>query len=172
MRTRVAVAVIVLASLAGAAGIVVEASFGVRTPGPFGVAQPQVWALAGLLPLLAAGTALSLWRPAERVPRLLLAMATAMAHPRKLDVLREIGGGELCWEEASTSGMVWLAPCWRVTARARIRCMRILAARAGPPDCACLQTGACGGGSPLAGLAGVIITIFRGGRLPSKVTRA
>ena len=69
MRTRVAVAVIVLASLAGAAGIVVEASFGVRTPGPFGVAQPQVWALAGLLPLLAAGTALSLWRPAERVPR-------------------------------------------------------------------------------------------------------
>jgi signal transduction histidine kinase len=151
MRTRVAVAVIVLAGLAGLAGIVVEASFGVPTPGPSGVAQPQVWALAGLLPLLATGTALSLWRPAERVPRLLLAMATVMAHPRKLDVLREIGGGELCWEEASTSGMVWLAPCWRVTARAGIRCMRILAARAGPPDCACPQTGACGGGSPLAG---------------------
>jgi hypothetical protein len=168
MRTRVAVAVIVLAGLAG---IVVEASFGVPTPGPFGVAQPQVWALAGLLPLLATGTALSLWRPAERVPRL-LAMATAMAHPRKLDVLREIGGGELCWEEASTSGMVWLAPCWHVTARARIRCMRILAARADPPDCACLQTGACSGGSPLADVVRMIITIFGGGRLPSKVTRA
>ena len=49
MRTRVAVAVIVLAGLAGAAGIVVEASFGVPAPGPFGVAQPQVWALAGLV---------------------------------------------------------------------------------------------------------------------------
>jgi hypothetical protein len=170
MRTRVAVAVIVLASLAGLAGIVVKASFDVPTPGPFGVAQPQVWALAGLLPLLATGTALSLWRPAERVPRLLLAMATAMAHPRKLDVLREIGGGDLWWEEARTSGMVRLAPCRRVTARGRIRCMRILAARAGPPDCTCLQAGACGGRSPLAGVVLVIITIVRGGRLPSKVT--
>jgi hypothetical protein len=169
MRTRVAVAVIVLA---GAAGIVVEASSGVPAPGPFGVAQPQVWALAGLLPLLAAGTALSLWRPAERVPRLLLAMATATAHPAKLDVLREIGGGDLCWEEASTSGIVWLAPCWRVTARARIRCMRILAARAGSPDCACLPARACAGGPPLAGMVLMIITIFRGGRLPSKATRA
>ena len=108
MRTR---AVVVLAVLIGTAGIVVEAFFGARTPGPFGVAQPQVRALAGLLPLLATGTALSLRRPAERVPRLLLAMPTVMAHPRKLDVLREIGGGELCWEEASTSGMVRLAPC-------------------------------------------------------------
>jgi hypothetical protein len=172
MRTRVAVAVIAAAGLAGLAGIAVGASFGVPAPGPSGVAQPQVWALAGLLPLLATGTALRLRRPAERVPPLLLAMATAMAHPRKPGVLREIGGGDLCWEEASTSGMIRLAPCWRVTARARIRCMRILAARAGPPDCACLQAGACGGGSPLPGVVLVIITIFRRGRLPSKVTRA
>ena len=94
MRMRLAVAVIVPAVLAGAAGIVAEASFGVSVPGPFGVAQPQVRVrvLAGLLPLLATGAALSLWRPAERDPRLLLAMATAMAHPAELDVLREIGG--------------------------------------------------------------------------------
>jgi len=32
--------------------------------------------------------------------------------------------------------------------------------------------GACGRGSPLAGMVLVIITIFRGGRLPSEVTRA
>jgi hypothetical protein len=92
MRMRLAVAVIVPAVLAGAAGIVAEASFGVSVPGPFGVAQPQVRVLAGLLPLLATGAALSLWRPAERDPRLLLAMAIAMAHPAELDVLREIGG--------------------------------------------------------------------------------
>ncbi len=49
---------------------------------------------------------------------------------------------------------------------------RILAARVGPPDCACLRTGACDGGSPMAALVLVIITIFRGGRLPLEVTRA
>lgn len=91
MRMRPAVAVIAPAALAGA-GIVAEASFGVSVPGLFGVAQPQVRVLAGLFPLLATGAALSLWRPAERDPRLLLAMATAMAHPAELDVLREIGG--------------------------------------------------------------------------------
>jgi hypothetical protein len=79
MRTRPPVAVTVLAARAGAAGIVAEAAFGIPTPMRLGVAQPQVWALAGLLPLLAAGTALSLRRPAERVPRLLLVVATAMA---------------------------------------------------------------------------------------------
>ena len=90
MRMRLAVAVIVAAVLAGGAGIVAESSLRV----PVGVAQPQVRALAGLLPLPTTGTALSLWRPAERVPRL-LAMATAMAHLAELDVLREIGGGGL-----------------------------------------------------------------------------
>jgi hypothetical protein len=89
MRMRLAVAVIVAAVLAGAAGIVAEASLRV----PVGMAQPQVRALAGLLPLPTTGAALSLWRPAERYPRLLLAMATAMAHPAELDVLREIDGG-------------------------------------------------------------------------------
>ena len=89
------VAFVVLAAVRGPTGVVVEEFFGVRTPGAFGVAQLHVWALAGLLPLLATGTALSLWRPAERVSRL-----------------------------------------------------------------------------PLAGRIPVIITIFRGGRLPSKVRRA
>jgi len=88
MRMRLAVAVIVAAVLAGAAGIVAEASFRV----PVGVAQPQVWALVRLFPLVATGAALSLWRPAERNPQLLLATAIAMAHPAELDVLREIGG--------------------------------------------------------------------------------
>jgi hypothetical protein len=88
MRMRLAVAVIVAAVLAGTAGIVNGASLHL----PVGVAQPQVRAPAGLLPLLATGAALSLWRPAERNPQLLLAMATAMAHPAELDVLREIGG--------------------------------------------------------------------------------
>jgi hypothetical protein len=86
MRMRLAVAVIVAAVLARAAGLLAEASLRV----PVGV--PQVRVLAGLLPLLATGAALSLWRPAERNPQLLLAMATAMAHPAELDVLREIGG--------------------------------------------------------------------------------
>jgi len=49
---------------------------------------------------------------------------------------------------------------------------RILAARVGPPDGACLGTGTCGRGSPLAGMVLVIITIFRGGGLPSEVMRA
>ena len=53
MRTCPAVAVTVLAALAGAAGIVVEAAFGIATPTRLGVAQPQVWALAGLLAPLA-----------------------------------------------------------------------------------------------------------------------
>jgi hypothetical protein len=65
MRARLAVALTVLAALLGIAGIVVEASFGVPVPGPFGVVQPQVWALAGLLPLLTAGVALSLIRATE-----------------------------------------------------------------------------------------------------------
>ena len=89
MFMRLAVAVIVAAVLAEAARILAEASLRV----PVGVAQPQVRALAGLLPLQATGTALILRRPAERVPRLLLAMATGMAHPAELDVLREIDGG-------------------------------------------------------------------------------
>lgn len=89
MRMPLAVAVIVAAVQAGAAGIMAEASLRV----PAGVAQPQVRVLAGLLPLLATGAALSRWRPAERVPRLLLAMATSMAHPAELGVVREIGGG-------------------------------------------------------------------------------
>ena len=88
MRMRLAVAVIVAAIPAGGAGIVAEASFRV----PVGVAQPPVRALAGLLPLLATGAALSRWWPAERNPQLLLAMAIAMAHPAELDVRREIGG--------------------------------------------------------------------------------
>lgn len=88
MRIRLAVAVIVAAVLAGAAGIAGEASLRV----PVVVAQPQVRPLAGLLPLPTTGTALSLWRPAERVPRL-LAMTTAMAHLAELHVVREIGGG-------------------------------------------------------------------------------
>lgn len=88
MRMRLAVAVIVAAVLAGAAGIVAEASLRV----PVGVARPRVWVLAGLVPLLVTGAALSLWRPAERNPQLLLAMATARAQPAELDVLREIGG--------------------------------------------------------------------------------
>jgi len=87
MRMRLAVAVIVAAVLAGAEGIVAEASLRV----PVGVAQPQAWVLAGLSPLLVTGAALSLWRPAERNPQL-LAMVTARAHPAELDVLREIGG--------------------------------------------------------------------------------
>lgn len=87
MRMRLAIAVIVAAVQAGAAGIVAEASFRV----PAGVAQPPVRALAGLFPLVAMGTALSLWRPAERNPQLLLATAIAMARPAELDVLREIG---------------------------------------------------------------------------------
>ena len=88
MRMRPSVAVIVADALAGVAGIAAEASLRV----PAGVAPPQVRVLAGLLPLLATGAALSLWRPAERNPQLLLAMATVMAHPAELDVLREIGG--------------------------------------------------------------------------------
>ena len=47
MRTHPAVAATVLAALAGAAGIVIEAAFGIPTPTRLGVAQPQVWALAG-----------------------------------------------------------------------------------------------------------------------------
>ena len=53
MRTRPAVAVTVLAALAGAAGIVAGAASGIPAPTRLGVAQPQVWALAGLLALLA-----------------------------------------------------------------------------------------------------------------------
>src|SRR5580704_7084569 len=55
MRMRLAVAVIVAAVLAGVEGIVAEASLRV----PVGVAQPQAWVLAGLLPLLVTGAALS-----------------------------------------------------------------------------------------------------------------
>jgi hypothetical protein len=47
--------------------------------------------------------------------------------------------------------------------------MRILAVQAATPDCASLPAGACGGGWLLPVLAFVIITIFRRGRLPSKV---
>jgi len=48
MRMRLAVAVIVAVVLAGAAGIVAEASFRV----PVGMAQPQVRALVRLFPLV------------------------------------------------------------------------------------------------------------------------
>jgi hypothetical protein len=51
MRTRPAVAVTVLAALDGTAGLMVEAAFGIPAPTRLGVAQPQVSALAGLLPL-------------------------------------------------------------------------------------------------------------------------
>ena len=54
MRTCPAVAVTVLAALAGATGIVAGAASGIPAPTRPGVAQPQVWALAGLLALLAA----------------------------------------------------------------------------------------------------------------------
>jgi hypothetical protein len=190
MRTRPAVAVTVLAALAGAAGIVVEAAFGIPAPTRLGLAQPLVWALAGLLPLLAAGTALSLRRPAKRVPRLLLAMATALgtagsrlyaADPRR----ERVSGYDLLSQFGTTLGhacrLGGLAPPMAAAlvrglglAWARLSlCLpgtdRIVAARVGPPDGACLQTGACGRGSPLA--LG-IITIFWGGRLPSEVTRA
>ncbi|HET7385873.1 MAG TPA: GAF domain-containing sensor histidine kinase [Nocardioidaceae bacterium] len=63
----------------GAAGLLVSAVAGVRTPGPFGVKQPQVWSLVGLLPGYLTGLALVGMRPRERVPRLLLAMYSAMA---------------------------------------------------------------------------------------------
>ncbi len=46
MRTRPAVAVTVLAALAGTTGIVVEVAFSIPTPTRPGVAQPEVWALA------------------------------------------------------------------------------------------------------------------------------
>lgn len=67
MHMRLAVAFIVATVLAGAAGIVAEAFLRV----PVGTAQPQARVLAGLL----------------------LAMATGMAHPAELYVVREIGGG-------------------------------------------------------------------------------
>jgi hypothetical protein len=47
MRTRPAVAVTVLAALAGAAGIVAEAAFGIPTPTWLGVAQPHYRRLTG-----------------------------------------------------------------------------------------------------------------------------
>jgi hypothetical protein len=53
MRTCPAVAVTVLAALAGAAGIVAGAASGIPAPTRPGVAQPQVRALAGLSALLA-----------------------------------------------------------------------------------------------------------------------
>lgn len=66
-------------AVAGAAGLVVAFVWGVRTPGPFGVKQPQVWTLVGLLPGYLTGVALTWLRPEERVPRLLLAMSCSMA---------------------------------------------------------------------------------------------
>ncbi|MBB2892383.1 sensor histidine kinase [Flexivirga oryzae] len=66
-------------AVAGAAGLIVAAVWGVRTPGPFGVKQPQVWTLAGLLPGYLTGVALTWLRAGERIPRLLLAMSCCMA---------------------------------------------------------------------------------------------
>ncbi|MGH3444542.1 MAG: hypothetical protein ACRDPB_04130, partial [Nocardioidaceae bacterium] len=63
----------------GAAGLLVSAVAGVHTPGPFGVKQPQVWSLVGLLPGYLSGLGLVWLRPHERVPRLLLAMYSSMA---------------------------------------------------------------------------------------------
>jgi signal transduction histidine kinase len=66
-------------AVAGAAGLVFASVAGVTTPGPFGIRQPQVWALVALLPGYLTGLVLTGIRPAERIPRLLLAMTASMA---------------------------------------------------------------------------------------------
>lgn len=64
---------------AGGAALAFATVFGVHTPGPFGIGQPQVWTLLGLLPAYLTGLGLIVVRPGHRVPQLLLAMASSMA---------------------------------------------------------------------------------------------
>jgi hypothetical protein len=102
---------------------------------------------------------------AERVSGndLLTQFGTTLGHAYRLD--------ELVPQMAATLvrglGLAWvrLSLCLPGTDR-------ILAARVGPADGSCLQTGVCGRGSPPAGMVLVIITICRGGGLSLEVTRA
>ncbi len=91
-------------AVAGAVGVVFASVAGVTTPGPFGIRQPQVWALIALLPGYLTGVALTAMRPAERLPRLLLAMASFMAIATALGAAssRMLAGG------SDRTGWLWV----------------------------------------------------------------
>jgi signal transduction histidine kinase len=91
-------------AVAGAVGLVFASVAGVTTPGPFGIRQPQVWALIALLPGYLTGVALAAMRPAERLPRLLLAMASFMAIATALGAAssRMLAGG------SDRTGWLWV----------------------------------------------------------------
>jgi DNA-binding NarL/FixJ family response regulator/signal transduction histidine kinase len=72
-------AVFVPVAVLGGAGLVASAVHGVPVPGGFGIPQPLVWALAGLLPIYATGVWLFAGRPAHPIARLLLVSGSAMA---------------------------------------------------------------------------------------------
>jgi hypothetical protein len=73
-------------------------------------------------------------------------------------------------EEASTSGMVRLAPCSRVPARTRIGCMKTLAGPAGTQGPASCQIAAGCGGRPRFARVPLIraVMVLSDGGLPSE----
>lgn len=63
----------------GGVGLVAAVGYGSPVPGAFGIPQPLVWALAGLLPVYATGVWLFARRPGHPIARLLLVCGSAMS---------------------------------------------------------------------------------------------
>jgi hypothetical protein len=74
-------------AIPGLIGLAASAVWGVRVPGSFGIAQPQVWVFAGLLPVYGTGLFLFSRRPDQHAARFLLAMGSAMAVATALGAL-------------------------------------------------------------------------------------
>ena len=102
--------------------------------------------------------------------------------PRELDVLREMARGRanpgiaaalVLSESAVEKHVSSTDAAAPLVTRLRVRDPGAMRTRpAVAVTVLAALAGACGRGSPLAGMVLVIITIFRGGRLPSEVTRA